>query len=304
MHCIRENKEYRLVNNSLTMNLSEFAHYPQLLEEFRRNLCLYPALILATSLVLLILVSCAVNNDASPRNVVTPTLEESGLITVHYNERPPYLVTTADGVTGLTGNPATVAFEQSNIPFRWQQTPSKRQIYILQQNRSRDCLVGWFKNQEREKFAKYTLPIYQDRPQIALARTDNVKINSVSAVDEIFSDPQLTLLVKDGYSYGDFLDRKITQHNPTRTITTDENSGMLQMVHAGRADYFLIAPEEAAGLIQLSEFPPGDFKVVHFSDIPSGEKRYILCSLQVEDAIISQLNEAIRQYVQDKPPAQ
>ena len=103
--------------------------------------------------------------------------------------------------------------------------------------------------------------------------------------------------MKDGYSYGDFLDKKIATYNPTRTVTTVENSGMLKMIYAGHADYFLIAPEEAEGLIQTSEFDAQDFKTIRFTDIPSGEKRYILCSMQVEESIIEQLNEAIRQYV-------
>lgn len=150
---------------------------------------------------------------------------------------------------------------------------------------------------EREGFAKYTLPIYQDKPQVALMRADNDKIPAGSTIGDILANPQLNLLVKDGYSYGDFLDGKIKEYNPLRTVTTDENSGMLKMVYARHADYFLIAPEEAEGLIRTSEFDSQDFKFVHIADIPYGEKRYILCSKQVEDSIIEQLNTAIRQYV-------
>ena len=72
---------------------------------------------------------------------------------------------------------------------------------------------------------------------------------------------------------------------------------MLKMIYAQHADYFLIAPEEADGLIRTSEFDLQDFRSVHFTDIPSGEKRYILCSKQVEDYIIEQLDMAIRQYI-------
>ena len=54
------------------------------------------------------------------------------LFTLHYNERPPYLETTDSGVGGLTGNPATMVFEKSNVSFQWKQTPSKRQLYLLQ----------------------------------------------------------------------------------------------------------------------------------------------------------------------------
>jgi len=247
----------------------------------------------------LAILSCTSNNqEFALTATVAPTITTDHLITLHYNERPPYLITSGSGVEGLTGTPATLVFQNMiNIPFQWKQTPSKRQLYLLEQNRGRDCLVGWFKLEEREKYAKYTLPIYQDRPQIALARADNNKISSGSVIDDIFSNPQLTLLVKDGYSYGDFLDKKIKDSNPSRTVTTVENSIMLKMIYAKHADYFFVSPEEANGLINTSEFDLQDFKFVQFSDIPFGEERYILCSMQIEDVIIEELNSVIRQHI-------
>lgn len=255
-------------------------------------------LLIPVSIAFLAFISCS-PREQEPVIIhqISPNPAKNTIISLHYNERPPYLVTMDTGVGGLTGDPTTTVFEKSNLAFQWEQTPSKRQIYILQQNSGRDCLPGWFKTGEREAFASYTLPIYQDKPQIALARADNDKIPSVGTVGDIFSNPQLILLVKDGYSYGSFLDQKIKELNPVRLETTVENSGMLKMVYAGHADYFLIAPEEAEGLIKTSSFDSQDFKTIHFKDIPDGEKRFILCSLQVEDSIIEQLNVAIRQYI-------
>ena len=252
--------------------------------------------LLPISIALLVFVSCSPRDQEPVLPLFSPNPADNNIISLHYNERPPYLVTTETGVGGLTGDPTTIVFEKSNVANQWKQTPSKRQIYILQQNSGRDCLAGWFKTVEREAFARYTLPIYQDKPQFALARADNDKISSVGTVGDVFSNPQLTLLVKDGYSYGDYLDRKIQEYNPVRVETTVENSGMLKMVYAGHVDYFLIAPEEAEGLIKTSAFDSQDFKTVHFTDIPDGEERFILCSFQVEDSIIEQLNMAIRQY--------
>jgi ABC-type amino acid transport substrate-binding protein len=255
--------------------------------------------VLASAIIVtaLTLASCLAGDPAPTTTPATPSARDSALITLHFNERPPYLIATEDGVRGLTGDPTTLIFEKSGIPFQWKQTPSKRQIYLLQQNSGRDCLVGWFKNAEREQFARFTLPVYQDEPQFALVRADNSAIASGHTVAEVFANPQLTLLVKDGYSYGDYLDDRIAQYDPHRTVTTDENSGMLKMVFAGHADYFFIAPEEAEGLLRSSAFDAQDFKSIGFTDITSGEKRYILCSLQVEEAVIEQLNTAIRQYV-------
>lgn len=254
----------------------------------------------AVCFLLLTAVSCSGSSQlAAPvqQPAVGATAETSPeVIYLHYNERPPYLVTTQNGVEGLVGGRTSAVFEKSNLPFVWVQTPSKRQIYILQQNNGRNCLPGWFKTADRESFAKYTIPIYQDEPQIALTRARNDEIPATTTVDEIFKRSELTLLVKDGYSYGSFLDQKIAELDPARIETTVENSGMLKMIYAGHADYFFIAPEEAEGVITASGYELQDFKEIHFTDITEGENRYILCDFQIDDATIDLLNEAIRQY--------
>ena len=260
-------------------------------------------LFFAASLVLLMFAACSAYRQEPVLAVPSPTPQptDEDIIYLYYNERPPYLITTENGVEGLTGSPTTLVFEKSQIPFQWKQTPSKRQIYILQQNTGRACLPGWFKTTEREAYARFTLPVYQEKPQIALARADNDRIPSSGTVEDFFSNPQLNLLVKDGYSYGEFLDQRIAELDPVRIETTVENSGMLKMIHARHADYFFIAPEEAEGLINASGFDMHDFKTIHFTDIVAGEKRYILCNFQIDDATIERLNEAIRQYVEIAP---
>lgn len=60
-----------------------------------------------------------------------------------------------------------------------------------------------------------------------------------------------------------------------------------------RSDYFFIAPEEAEGLIRSSGYPREDFKFITFLDMPSGEKRYILLSQQINDHVVNELNRAI-----------
>lgn len=221
-------------------------------------------------------------------------LAECPAIILHYNERVPYLVTTTKGVEGLTATPAQQAFKKAGVPFKWNITPSIRQMNLVQENRGCDCLVGWFKTPEREQFAKYTLPIYQDQPQIAIARSDNTALHSGMRVDDLLSNPKLIMGAKDGYSYGDFLDEKIARYKPNIDKTTAENIQMLMKIHGRRNDYFFIAPEEADSLIASSGFPKEDFQYVTFSNMPLGESRYILCSQQVSDAVIEQLNAVIK----------
>jgi polar amino acid transport system substrate-binding protein len=224
-------------------------------------------------------------------------LADCTLITVHYHERVPYVKTTENGLKGLTASPATTAFKKSGIPFKWENTPSKRQMMVIEENMGCDCAVGWFKNPDREKFAKFTHHLYQDKAQVALARADNEKLQNGISVDSVLSNPKLTLGVKDGYSYGSFLNAKIAQHKPVIDSTTYGNINILKKIHAGRGDYFFIAPEEADALIESSGLPKKDFKFIKFSDMPEGEKRYILCSKKVGDKVIEKLNTAIIEYV-------
>jgi hypothetical protein len=72
---------------------------------------------------------------------------------------------------------------------------------------------------------------------------------------------------------------------------------MLQMIQAGRADYFFISQEEAEVLIAASGSPPKHFKYIRFIDMPKGNKRYIMFSPLIEDEIISEINTVIRTFI-------
>lgn len=228
---------------------------------------------------------------------ISECLADCTLIMLHYHERVPYVMTTENGVEGLTATPTAAAFKKSGIPFQWKNTPPKRQMKVIENNEGCDCAVGWFKNPEREKFAQFTHYIYQDKPQIALARADNENLQNGVNVDSVLSNTKLILGVKDGYSYGSFLDAKIVQHKPVTDSTSTENINMLKKIHAGRGDYFFIAPEEAEELIESSGLAKKNFKYITFSDMPEGEKRYIMCSQKVADEVIEKFNTSITENV-------
>jgi len=219
--------------------------------------------------------------------------EECAKINLHYNERPPYLVPHGNSVTGLTADPAAKAFEKAGISFQWQATPAKRQTATFQENTGCDCGVGWFKNSEREKFAFFTSPIYKDKPQVAIVRSDETRIKDGSKLEDVLSNKDIKLLVKDGYSYGAVLDEKITKFGKSLQKTTAENINMIKMVAVKHVDYFILAPEEADSLVTAAGFKMAEFKLINFSDMPEGNYRYIMCSKKVGEAAINKLNAAL-----------
>jgi hypothetical protein len=80
---------------------------------------------------------------------------------------------------------------------------------------------------------------------------------------------------------------------PTLISTIGENSQMVQMIQANRADLMFLAEEEANYLVEQAGFKLKDFHLVRFADMPPGERRYIMCSKLVPDGIIAKLNKAI-----------
>ncbi len=214
-------------------------------------------------------------------------------IVIHYHERPPYYVTGPLGVYGLVCDPVKRAFNDAGITYRWEKTPAARQLDILKFNGQNTCIIGWFKTPERETFALYSRYIYQDRPTIALARSGNERMVSGRALADTLKNEELVLLRKEGYSYGSFVDDMISRYNPVQEVTTAGNIGMLKMIHDRQADYFFISGEEAVELVRTSGLLPDDFTFIRFTDVPKGNRRYLLFNRKVDPYIIEKFDRAM-----------
>jgi uncharacterized protein (TIGR02285 family) len=214
-------------------------------------------------------------------------------VMLYYNDRPPYIVALADGsAAGLTATPAGNAFRSAGVPVVWKKMPTNRQLAVIRENAGRECAVGWFKNPEREQFAKFTKAIYRDRPSVLLARREFAPRPN-ETLQEMLMRKDVHVLVKDKYSYGTYVDGLLASIRPQTVVTTSENLQMVDMIRAHRADFMFAAEEEARYLIEQAGFRPRDFRIVRPPDMPPGEKRYILCSRQVDDETITRLNSAI-----------
>lgn len=214
---------------------------------------------------------------------------------VFYEERIPYAVTNETGqVSGLTASPTANAFQKSNIDFVWKKMPFNRQLQTIKYNKKKACGIGWFKKPEREEFAIFSEPIYQDMPSITLSKQGNTTVAKHENAESLLKDKSLKLLVKDGFSYGSYIDVLIEEHNPDRVVAVgSSNLQMLQMILSGRADYFFVSEEEAEEIITSAGYSLQDFQRQRYTDMPPGNKRYIACSQLVTDEIVDRLNDVI-----------
>lgn len=212
---------------------------------------------------------------------------------LYYFDRPPYAqkASRGDDVTGLTATPAAQAFRAAGLEFRWTLLPTVRQLVTLKDSLVPACAVGWFKNPERELQFKFSKPIYRDRPTVALARS-NFHALAPTLIDTL-RQPGLSVLVKDGFSYGSLIDGMLQHTRPERVVTSVESAAMVSMIAAQRASFMFAAEEEANYLVEQAGVPLSALKLVRFADVPPGERRYILCSKATPDELIERLNKAI-----------
>lgn len=212
-------------------------------------------------------------------------------IYLHFDERPPYLNKGNNGVYGLAATSASKAFKASGVRFSWKQTPAKQQLDLLKKNEAKDCLVGWLSNGKRETYAKYTYPIYTDRPQVAVTRKDNVI--EADTLEGLFRDTKKVMLVKEAYSYGQYVDQLVKQLKPKRLILAIDQADLLAALLSQKADYMLMAPERVDQVLLEAGLHRAEFKTHILKDMPAGDQRYLICSNRVSDDVIRKLNRAI-----------
>ena len=214
-------------------------------------------------------------------------------IFVHYQERPPYSETRADGVVqGLVATPTAFAFERAGIAFRWMLTPSQRQLALIQNGSATHCGVGWFRNPAREALGKFSRPLYRDQPLAALVRVGAGWPAGMSFEDALAS-PKLRLLVKDGYSFGVRVDALIATRAARKVTTSGEPAQLVNMLLADRADWMLMAPEEAEGILRQDQGHANQLRLQALNDMQAGLERHLYCSPADADGVMARLNAAL-----------
>ncbi len=233
--------------------------------------------------------------DAPTTHRVTP-------IALHYYERKPFHYTAPDGrVMGLVVTPTEQAFAEAGLPIKWVLTPANRILFELERNATADCTPGWYRKPDREAYARFSSPIYRDRPLVGLARSDTRFPQGITA-RQLLGRPDTKLLVKTNFSQGAYMDALIAKMPAGQVdASPGEVSSLVKMVNAGRADLIITTQEEVELYVNQAELKMKDFRVLVFPDVPAVEMRYILCSKLVPAEVITRLNKAIAEKVRLPP---
>jgi polar amino acid transport system substrate-binding protein len=221
-----------------------------------------------------------------------PPTDQPDELIVYYHERRPYYYAEEGRVTGIVLERAVAALRRAGIPFQLVALPPAQQLHRMREGAELSAGVGWIANAERRRFAQFSLPLYQDGPLVALARSDDARFRDGLRLEELLAQPALTLLVKDAYSYGPEVDALLARLQPRRLSTPAPNDAMLRMLHERRADYFLLADEEADALVETAA-DGKNYRVAHLAGGPRGVVRHLMFNRRVPPALVDRFNAAL-----------
>lgn len=239
----------------------------------------------SAALILLVLL-------ALPQSVTCETL------TASYLERPPYYYTRQGRAEGFLMELSRKIFRDAGIEVVFEMMPPKRIMMEIKKADNFHCSVGWFKKPEREEFAKFSLPIYRDKPVVILTTKKQKQMFAPhKTLREVFSDKSLIMATMSAFSYGSYIDQLMEHVSPkTHEISSKQNL-LPKLIMKGRAAYMLTAPEEVQTLVRSAGLNPDDFVSITMPDIPAGNRRYLMFSRGVSDEIVERINTSVRKFV-------
>ena len=218
-------------------------------------------------------------------------IAKNKIIKIFYFERYPYYYTASTGeVRGIIIDITTKIFNHAKIKYKYVKLPVKRILYELKKPDVYACSPGWYYNEKRAKIYKYTYPIYESQPIVAVF---NSKISIPEEVSlKYLLEKHYNLGVISGFSYGKIIDDFLKKY-PKKYLykLTGNPEQLLLLVAKNRVNYTLYSYEHVNNYLKVH--PELKLKLVKINEIKKGIKRYIICSKDVEDKVIKKLNKSI-----------
>ena len=216
------------------------------------------------------------------------------VLEVGYFNRPPYYHTDKGRASGFFADLVRQVLEQSGVEHRFVEMPSNRLLREVMRREDPFCTIGWFRTPERDALARFSLPLYRDKPLVLLSlKTLQPSLAAYSTLQEVLADSTLTLGVISFFSYGPEVDAALAASRVSREVVAGEQVNLVKMLAAGRISYLLTAPEEVPVLIGAAGLREEDFFTLPLDDVPLGNRRYILYGAGVDPEWIARIDKAI-----------
>lgn len=195
-------------------------------------------------------------------------------VTVYYSDRAPYAM--VNGQKGLLVNLAKAVLSEAGLKPRFIELPSNRIEDLVRTGQPGALALGWYRTPEAETWGRFSLPLYQERPVVALVNSRaGANLGNPVRLDTLLTSG-LILGIRASTSLGAPLDRRLRVLGLVPLETVVDNASLIRMVQAGRMDYTLLAEEEAQYLLERDPSLTPGLTLTRLVDPPPGNFRYFL----------------------------
>lgn len=228
--------------------------------------------------------------------ILLPKTAQAEQLTIGYIELPPYYYTNSQQKPeGILLSLTQRVMSKAGCKCSYVSMPSKRILHTIKKGGS-FASIGWFKTPQREKYAKYSLPIYENKPIVVLLKHDNRdKFNKFKTLEELLEQKKFKTGFIAGHSMGGYIDYLHEKYPESFHAFPGNTQQLVKMLHDGRVDFCLLAPVEVSRILKKSSYKEDDFYFMSMADIIKGNARHLIFSRDISDETIIKINNAIRE---------
>jgi polar amino acid transport system substrate-binding protein len=214
-------------------------------------------------------------------------------LVLYYEERPPLMSRQGNQLTGVQGAPAMAVLQRAGITAELREAPVARQVAHIMRDAEPACALGLYRTAEREKLGKYSKqPIYSSPPQSLMIRRDG-RLKDIHRFAAVVQSPAVTLLLRDGYSYGAETDMALAGSRAKIIRSSDHGLARVRLVLLGVADATLFTEEEGEALVKQLGDAGAALELRRLPDAPPGEGRYFFCSKALPERQLRAIDDAM-----------
>jgi len=222
-------------------------------------------------------------------------------LTFAHTQRPPYHFRSYDDKKpqGFISEIMHKVLREAKIEADFQVQTANR---IMQEAKKTTpfCSFTWFKNPQRQVFANFTHPLWQDSPFVILIKKRfKLQFENHATFESLLLSENLIFGTLDKISYGSYIDNLL--ENPNNAISrqkiVNQQKNMATMLELNRFDFMIVSPEEIKGVLKAAKIDTKNYMTIGYPDIPLGGKRRIMCNKATGKVVIDKLNKAILKFV-------
>ena len=154
--------------------------------------------------------------------------------------------------------------------------PPGRILATFESREIKACAVGWLRTPEREAYARFSLPLYENKALgVVVASETAHELGPAPSLDRLLA-AGLTWGMRRGFSYGEVFDAAFKKYPGQNTRLFSDSRLMVRLIAKHRLDATLVCPEELSAQLVAEPELGAAIRFLPIAEAPPGFARHIM----------------------------